>query len=191
MMIANPLLNVSGEMRLSRRLLPLQVIQQETDFSCGGACALMLLEYYGLLDGRNECEISHMLGTRFCHPRPGTHPDSMVEFLRSEGFMVMASEGGTLELIYDSIDDGQPVLVLDSTWGGHWRLVVGYETPEGEGNWRRDKLLFADPEWQIDVPTIDRRTGITVQNARQFFKQWFENRLFERAWERFYILATP
>jgi hypothetical protein len=189
-MIANPLLNLSGEMRLSRKILPLQVIQQETDYSCGGACALMLLDYYGILDGRSECEISHMLGTRFCHPMPGTHPDSMVEFLRSEGLMVLASEGGTLELIYDSIDDGHPVLVLDSSWGGHWRLVVGYEIPEGIDDWRRNRLLFADPEWQIDLPTIDRRTGITIQNARQFFKQWYENRLFNRAWERFYVLAT-
>jgi hypothetical protein len=188
-MSTTPSLNLSGELETNRRMLPLRIMQQETDFSCGGACARMLLEFYGMLGARTEEEISLLLRTRFCHPHPGTHPDRMVEFLRSEGLNVTAGEEGTLGMTYDAIDSGNPVLVLDSTWGGHWRLVIGYEMRGGADDWQRTNLLLADPEFRMEVPTIDRRTGTTVQNARQFLKQWYENRLFDRSWERFYILA--
>lgn len=185
-----PILQLSGEIELGRKLLPLKMIQQETDFSCGGASARMLLDYFGLLRDRTEDEISAWLGTRFEEPYPGTHPDRMIEFLRSEELAVISGENGTLEMIYDAIDEGSPVMVLDSTWGGHWRLITGYEICDGVDDWMRNKLYIADPEYRMDIPTIDNRTGITVQNARQFYKQWYENRLFERTWERFYIIAS-
>jgi hypothetical protein len=179
-MEAIPALKLSNQLDLNRRLLPLRIMQPGADLSCGSACACMILEYYGLLGERCEGHVSRAINACFGHPSPGTHPDRMVDFLRSEGFAVVAGDNGTMELIYDAIDEGLPVLVLDSSRGGRWRLIVGYETPVGTEDLEGYKIFLADPE-----------TGIAEESSRQFFKRWSEGQIFDRSFVRFHILATP
>jgi|GEM_PF-5956241 len=184
-----PTLMCEQRLPARRALVGMEVMQQRTDFTCGPACARMLLKYHGRLAGRSERQLAYELGTRFGWPQPGTHPEAMVRFLRAEGFGVEWGEYGELELLYEAIDAGMPALILDSTWGGHWRIVAGYELYPGPDSWVRDTLYVADPEFRIESPAFDPCTQLTMQNARMFYRQWYENRLYARARERFYVIV--
>ena len=166
-------------------------MQQNADFSCGIACAHMILEYYGLKGAAPGDDFGSQLESRLSHPWPCTHPDLMIETLRTAGLAVAAGERGTLEMVYDSIDEGCPVLVLDSTLGGRWRLVIGYDSSGDAGDYYEGGLLIADPWHDVDPSAPENGPGITIQGARAFHDGWHEDRLFDRRWERFYIVAHP
>ena len=175
----------------TRKIIPVRSFQQETEYSCGGAVAKAILDYYGTLRGRSEAELSQALRTGMSSDHPGTRPDDFVAFLRSEGFNVSAGEKGSLDLIYHYLDQAVPVIVLDSSWGGHWRLIVGYDWHGDRESWEDNVLFFVDPEQRALEPDIDRRTGIMMENESRFDSEWYENRLFDHDFMKYFIIAHP
>ena len=175
----------------TRHLIPMKIYQQETEYSCGGATLKTLLNYYGLLHGRTESDISRSLGTGFGPPHPGTHPDRMAKFLKEEDFRVESGENGSLELINHYVNQNIPVIVLDNTWGGHWRMIIGYDYHGDKESWEDNDVFFADPEYRSAEPNVYRNIGITMENESRFDYEWYENRLFERQREKYYIVAYP
>lgn len=173
------------------KILPLKVYQQETEYSCGGASIKALLDYYGMLGGRSESDISRDLGTRFETPNPGTHPDGVVAYLKALGLIVESGENGSMDMIYHYLDQRVPVVVLDSTWGGHWRVLIGYDFHGDRAKWEDNDVFFADPEYRAIEPIVDRSTGVLTENESRFQYEWYENRLFEKPRESFYVVAYP
>jgi len=72
-------------------------------------------------------------------------------------------ENGTLEMLRENLAKGIPTLVEWSDWGGHWVIVIGYDTRKSE-TIDDDVILFADPSDTHD----DRADGITWFNADRF-----------------------
>jgi predicted double-glycine peptidase len=179
------------EQSSTRFLIPMKVYQQETEYSCGGAVVKSLLDYYGLLNGRSESDLSKLLKTGFDEENKGTHPDNMVQVLKDEGLEVISGEGGNLELIYHYLKQGAPIIVLDSTWGAHWRTIVGYDDHGNYEKWEDNDLIIADPEHKPIEANIDNKTGLMTENEWRFAMEWFENRIFERPRDGFYIVAYP
>jgi len=178
-MSGHPALNLSGELHLTRRILPMRGLTHGIEWSSGVACASMLLEYHGLLCGRTQDEVGMIVNSMFAFPYAEIHPDRMAEFLRAEGLSVTAGESGNIELICDAIDAGRPALILDSSGGGGWRLAVGYEQPCGIDGRGEGKIFLAD------------RERLSAESVSDFHSLWHEDLLFERTREKFYILAVP
>lgn len=173
------------------KLIYLKVYQQETQFSCGAAIVKTLLDYYGRLKSMSEAEICIKLGTRFEDPHLGTHPDKMVSFLKSEGLIVESGENAGMKLLYHYIDQNIPVIVLDSTWGGHWRMVVGYGRQIDQVQAGNRDIYIADPEFETSSQKFSDYNGVVIENENQFCAKWFEDSLYERARDRYYIVAYP
>ncbi len=162
-------------------MLPLRGYQQTTAYTCGPAALITLLHFYGR--DADEMQTATEAG---CTPEKGTDPPSMVKWLETHGFDVTWGEHGSLEMLRDNLAKGIPTLVEWIDWGGHWVVVVGYDTMETESP-RDDVIYFADPADSID----GNRDGLTSCVARKFNAMWFDAFLFDRPMFKVYITAVP
>ena len=162
-------------------LLPLTALQQTTDYTCGPAAAVSLLRFYQR-DG-DELAIAKEMKT---NEQVGTTPENMAAWFQTHGFSVQWGENGTLDLLRENLAKGIPTLVEWSDWGGHWVIVIGYDTRKSE-TIDDDVILFADPSDTHD----DRADGITWFNADRFNYMWYDALLFGRVMKRVYVTPVP
>lgn len=152
--------------------------EQTTEYTCGPAAALTVLYYYGDM-AHTEKELAEAMKTR---PYPyGTNPRDMAAGLRSLGYTVRTSVEEKPFATYEAFRDflvselknGHPVLVENVEWGGHWRVVIGYDDM-GTSEVLDDTLIFADP-----YDTSDHQMdGYTIGNGERFYEMWFDYALF-------------
>lgn len=164
-----------------RTQLKIQAFQQTTDYTCGPAALLTLIRYYGQ-DG-DEMQIARQVKS---NAEKGTHPANIAAWLRERGFDANFHENGSLEMLRENLQKGRPTLVEWIDWGGHWVLVIGYDTI-GTETLDDDVILFADPADCCDG-CID---GITYFNAQRFDSMWFDAFLFEKTMKKLYVTAIP
>lgn len=162
-------------------MLPIRALQQTTSYTCGPAAIASLLHYYD----RTGDELA-IANEAKCTAEKGTSPENMVAWLQDNGFEVSWGEHGSLALLRANLERGVPTLVEWIDYGGHWVLVVGYDTRETETQ-RDDVIYFADPADGHD----GTRDGLTAFNAIRFDSMWFDAFLFERPMFKIYITATP
>jgi hypothetical protein len=162
-------------------VLPIHAVQQTTDYSCGPAAALTLLNYYGKQG--DEMTLAKEMGT---HTKTGTTLPQMAGWLQAHGFKVQSGEGGSLKLIRENLSKKTPTLVEWSDWGGHWVLAIGYDTRNTIDE-MDDVIIFADPYDRHD----DRNDGVTWFNAQRFYYMWYDSLLFGKLMKQIYITATP
>jgi hypothetical protein len=165
----------------NRILLPLKAIQQTKSYTCGPATLISLLRFYDR-DG-DELQIAKEAK---CSPDKGTSPANMVAWLKNHDFDVSWGENGSLKLLRENLGRGIPTLVEWIDWGGHWVIVVGYDT-RGTDTERDDVIYFADPADGLD----DIRDGLTSFHAKRFESMWFDAFLFERPMHKVQITAVP
>ena len=164
-----------------RTLLPLTAFQQTTDYTCGPACLVSLLRYYHR-DG-DELQIA---AQALCTKDAGTSPQNMAAWLEHHGFKVSWGENGSIDLLRANLARGVPTLVEWIDWGGHWVIVVGYDT-RGTPQTDDDLLIFADPWDRLDGVA----DGLTTFNAERIESMWFDAFLFGKPMHRIYITAEP
>ena len=150
--------------------IPLPAFQQTTEYTCGPASVLTLLNYYGIKG--DEMTIAREMGTS---TTCGTNPQQMYTWLRDNGFRVDSGQGGSLEMIRANLDKKTPVLIEWSDWGGHWVVAIGYDT-RNTADPMDDVIIFADPYDRHD----DNEDGLTWFNAGRFYYMWYDALLFER-----------
>ena len=123
-----------------------QTYQQTTEYTCGAACSLMVLNWFG------KSRYHEMLVGQLIESIPGKgstvgniadffdligwevdyHADTELRFQEPEDFE---------RYVIDSIDNHTPILV---DWAGHWQVIIGIDTCGTEGPYD-DVLIFADP----------------------------------------------
>jgi hypothetical protein len=162
-------------------ILPISAYQQTTEYTCGPAAVVTLLNYYGLKG--DEMTIASEMGTS---TTKGTTMPQMVKWLEANGFTVNSGEGGSLDLILQNLEKKIPTLIEWSDWGGHWVLAIGYDT-RNTADLMDDVIIFADPYDRHD----DRKDGIDWFNAQRFYYMWYDALLFDKVMKRIYITATP
>ncbi len=162
-------------------LLDMAAFQQTTEYTCGPACIVSLLQYYG--QQGNEMQIADQMGTS---PTAGTTQQQMVDWLVDHGFDVTWGECGTLEMIRENLASQVPTLIEWSDWGGHWVVAIGYDT-RNTTDPMDDVIIFADPYDRHD----DREDGIDWFNAERFYYMWYDALLFGEVKWRIYIRAVP
>ena len=166
--------------------------QQTTEYSCGGAAVLTILYWYGN-KSYNELSLSKALKTR---PYPyGTHLHEIVNFFNSLDWQVKSGIGRDYISRYDDFKEfilrelraGHPVLVENVEWGGHYRVIIGYDDM-GTQNTLDDVLIFMDPYDTSD----HKQDGYTIQNGERFFSEWFDHSMLRKS-DRYqpWVVAYP
>lgn len=139
-------------------MLPITGFQQTTEYTCGPAAVVTLLNYYGLQG--DEMTIASEMGTS---TTKGTTLPQMADWLKANGFNVVSGEGGSLDLIRQNLDKKIPTFIEWSDWSRHWVLAIGYDT-RNTTDLMDDVIIFADPYDQHD----DRKDGVDWFNAQRF-----------------------
>ena len=164
---------------------------QGSDYSCGPVAALTVLRWFGNFDF-DEATLVREMKTQ---PLIGTSLGNMTKFFREIGWEVHSSldtpHFGELEdfqkFVMKNLSEGTPIMVENVEYGGHWRVIVGYDTL-GTENLYDDVLIFADP-----FDTSDHhRDGFGVGSADRFFSMWFDHSMLpENEREQPWLTARP
>ncbi|MBF0315336.1 MAG: C39 family peptidase [Oligoflexia bacterium] len=173
----------------SKTILNCKSYQQTTDYTCGPAAIVTLLNFYKRHG--DAMKIASEMGSRDKSKRyPGTIPDEMGSWLSMNGFSVKINSGrGTEESLRDiknEIQSGRTVLVEWIDWGGHWALATGYEEgkcPKGT----LDTLYLADPCSCF----YGKKKGIIKINTERFTSMWCDLFYLGEFTRNVYIVAIP
>lgn len=147
-----------------------RTIQQTGWWSCGVSCTEMVLNYFDLRGEWNEASLAD---TRDDHENLhiGTCLDQIIDMFEAVGGFELEttydyadnSDAINLSFFREHIQAGIPVLVGWNDWGGHWQVVIGYDTmgTDYEGD---DVIIVADP---FDT-TDHNHDGYGVYGAERF-----------------------
>ena len=166
--------------------------QQTTEYTCGPAAALTVLRHFGE-EKFTEMGLAKAMKTQG-YPI-GTNVTDTVDFFRVLGWEVNSSLDTRAFETYGAFQDfalgylkrGVPIMVENVEWGGHWRVIIGYDTL-GTDSSLDDVLIFADP-----YDTCDHdQDGYTVQNGEKFFAMWFDHAMLpEKERNQPWVAAYP
>ena len=126
--------------------------QQTSEWACGVTSALMVLEWYGKLGDWNEetlAALRHSLDGTDLEGYPGTTLNQAMDIFNGVGGFDMVTtydrpEGIWMDDIQGWLAEGKPVMICWNDWGGHWQVIVGYDTMGTEAE-NDDVFLVADP----------------------------------------------
>lgn len=152
--------------------------QQTTEYTCGPASVLMVLNYFGET-GYTEMEIAEIAG---CQEGTGSTPQGLTTFFESIGWEVTnnlsdGSENGEEEFdsetfaawVIENLSEGTPIIIDWIDWDGHFQVIIGYDTM-GTDSVGDDVLIVADP-----YDTSDHlQDGYYTLGAERFFYMWHE-----------------
>ena len=166
--------------------------QQTTEYTCDPAAGLTVLQYYG---NKNFDEMS-LAKEKKTKPYPiGSNPKDMAEFFSKIGWEVDSSLNRKpfetyddfKDFVLENLIDGTPIMVENVEWGGHLRVIIGYDTL-GTENTLDDVLIMAD-----SYDTSDHcQDGYTVGNGERFFSMWFDySMLPKKQRNQPWIIAKP
>ncbi len=151
-----------------------QTYQQTTEYTCGAASALMVLNWFGQKQ-YHEKAIAGLLET---HATKGSSVESIADLFDLIGWNVDAHAStdrrfqtveAAEQTIIDYIDRGIPIMVDWVDWAGHWQVLIGIDTC-GTATPYDDVLIFADP---YDV-TDHKQDGYYTYPLGRFFGMWRE-----------------
>lgn len=126
-------------------LLDIPSIIQSTNYSCGPACATVILKYYGY-KAREKIMIKRLEAD----PDEGVSPENLVKYFRDRRFKIKQKHDMTIEDLEKLLDKGFPVIVAYQDWSykpsetnyhktwdnGHYAVVMGYD---------KNKIYLSDP----------------------------------------------
>lgn len=188
--------------------------QQTTEWSCGPASALMVLNHYGVAEW-DELKIAEIMeahkdldGDNTENPGVanergewGTSTDRMVKFFDHIGWNVQSSltegklEGGYTfddptkfrDWVIENLKSNTPIMIEDIDWGGHWKVLMGYDTM-GTDHFGDDVIIFADAYDTSD----HKQDGYFVVPAERFFYMWFDGHILpETQSKQQWLIAKP
>ena len=170
-----------------------ETYQQTTEYTCGAACALMVLNWFGqkryherlvgqLIESRegsgstveNIADLFDLIGWNVeCHAATDLKFDTIEGFERS---------------VIDYIDRGIPIMVDWVDWAGHWQVIIGIDTC-GSDTPYDDVLIFADP---YDI-TDHYQDGYYIFPMSRFFGMWREGPCAgkEKPYSQPFVIAYP
>ena len=151
-----------------------KTIQQTSEWSCGVDAILMAMNYYGKLGDWNEeslAALRHEL-TGEMAGYPGTTLKQAMDILDGVGgFEYITSldyedvhSEVTLETFQQWLSEGKPILVAWNDWGGHWQVIIGYDTM-GTETTQDDVIIVAD---SYDT-TDHNQDGYGIYPAERFY----------------------
>lgn len=177
-------------------LLPkYKTYQQTTEITCGPAAALTVLVHFNNTSW-DELRIAKIMGTK---PELGTDIKGMVRFFKQidwdvKSSLITANNDGTTfatvkefkEFVLSNLKNNTPILIHNIDWGGHWRVIIGYDTM-GTETTVDDVLILAD-----SYDTADHfQDGYVVNPVEKFYYMWFDHMLPKGQLQQQWIVAKP
>ena len=174
-----------------------KTIQQSSEWSCGVTSALMVLEWYGLRGDYTE-ETLAQLRPNGLTPGATSLSQLIAIFDGVGGFdCYSAIDAGedvydifTFDFIQETLAAGNPILIGWNDWGGHWQVIIGYDTL-GTETTQDDVIIVADPYDTTD----HNQDGYGVYSAERFLYNFtFYNFFDEESGElndMCFLVATP
>lgn len=171
--VANDFFHMKSDATL-HILSQFRTYQQTTEYTCGAASALMVLNWFGQ-EQYHEKAVAGLLET---HQTKGSCVENVADLFDLIGWNVDSHASThrrfqTIEAaeqaIIDYIDRGVPIMVDWVDWAGHWQVLIGIDTC-GTDNPYDDVLIFADP---YDV-TDHKQDGYYTYPLGRFFGMWRE-----------------
>lgn len=155
-----------------------QTYQQTTEFTCGPAAALTVLNYAGNTSW-DERAIGKIMNSK---EKIGTDTKGMVQFFKRLGWDVKSSltttkqDGATFsstnefkDFVLLNLKNNTPIMVENIDWSGHWRVIIGYDTL-GTETLADDVLILAD-----SYDTADHlQDGYVTAPVEKFYYMWFD-----------------
>lgn len=125
--------------------------QQTSEWSCGVSSALMVLNWYGKLGNYNEESLAQFRDNGLA-PEATSLRQELQIFEGVGGFNLYSTydckdtvaDVFTPEFIQENLAKGQPIIVGWNDFGGHWQVIIGYDTMGTEST-LDDVLVVADP----------------------------------------------
>ena len=151
-----------------------ETYQQTTEYTCGAASALMVLNWFGKTK-YHEKVLERLVESR---PTRGTTVENIADFFDLIGWNVESHADTTRKFdspkafeafVIDRIDRGIPIMIDWVDWAGHWQVLIGIDTC-GSDEPFDDVLIFADP---YDV-TDHFQDGYYIFPLGRFFGMWQE-----------------
>lgn len=124
--------SVSQGPKLPRDHLPVPIVQQATDYSCGAAALLAVLEYWNAYEG-TESSLYPLLNTT---PADGTEPDKIASLAADLGLHASYKDGMTIEELRDALDRGHTVILDIQAWHENETRKQNPRAPRREPDWR-------------------------------------------------------
>ena len=190
--VANDFYNMKSDGSL-HLLSHFETYQQTTEYTCGAACALMVLNWFGQKQ-YHETAVSQLVES---HPEKGSAVENIADFFDVIGWDVefhadTKAKFETVEemeaFFVNCIDKGLPVMVDWVDWAGHWQVLIGIDTCSA-GTPYDDVLIFADP---YDV-TDHKQDGYYTFPLGRFFGMWREGACAEKTapYVQPFVIAKP
>ncbi len=154
--------------------------QQTTGYTCGPVAALTVVEYLNGKAEHSEMEMAKLMGTS---TTTGTDTKGMVKYFDTKKWKVKSSLTDKTpadmkafkEFVLTNLKNNVPIIVENVDWGGHWRVIIGYDTMGSELT-ANDVLIVADPYDTTD----HKQDGYGIVPAERFFHMWFDAKLFPK-----------
>ena len=185
----------------SLSILPkFKTIQQSSEWSCGVASALMVMDFYGKRGNLGEEDLAKLRSNGLT-PGPTSVKQAEEMFKGVGGFSVESNydhvgedphEVFPLSRFKEEIQAGHPIMVCWIEWGGHWQVVIGYDDM-GTETTQDDVIIMADPYDTTD----HNQDGYFIYGAERFYYNWSMydffaeegNEDYER--DALFVLAKP
>ena len=166
-----------------------KTFQQATEFTCGPATIVMLLHHYGI-DYEFGDRLLYELRTN--KERPESTLKDLITMLESTGdweiFSTFDLEDPSqvpVEMLIESLKDGKPIIFGDDDWGGHWRIIIGFDDM-GDDIEANDVFIVADP-----YDTTDHfQDGYSVIPFQRLYYNW-SNRFDPDFTHNLFLIAKP
>jgi hypothetical protein len=167
-----------------------RTFQQTTEVTCGPATVIMVAEYYGMFDGRNYRELYEL---RANHERPQTMLRDLMTMFEVFGDWNFYSTFDLedpyyipMDFIITTLRAGRPIIIGDDEWGGHWRIIIGYDDM-GSENTDNHVLILAEPYDTTD----HNQDGYMIMSFDRLYYNWsnrydpdFTHNVFLVAWPK-------
>jgi predicted double-glycine peptidase len=151
--------------------LEVPIVRQSTDYSCGAACFLSILGYYGY--DPYEKQLIKALETTL----GGTDPDSFKKAAKKFELKIDIKEDMTIDQIKNNLKKKIPVILDIQAWGekkdyskawkdGHYVVAVGYD---------KKGFYLMDPSqmgysYLLEKDLEDRWHDVEIDSDKKFFK---------------------
>ena len=174
-------------------LLPNFTTYQQTNMhTCGPVVANMVVDHFLGKPLHSELEAAKMMG---CNRYNGTTTKGLRGYFKDLGWNATSSADTDspktytefLNFVQGHLKANTPIMVENVEWGGHWRIIIGYDTMNTT-NTGDDVLIIADPFDKAD----HLQDGYTVVPAEKFFYMWFDAIRFSKGanWKQ-WVVAKP
>lgn len=144
-------------------LLNVKRVPQSTNYSCGAACAVSILRFYGY-----KAKEKSLIKRLKADPEDGIEPKTLVKFFRDKKFKIKQKHDMSIKDLENFLDKGMPIICAYQDWShkpsetnyhkswdhGHYAVVIGYDD---------SKIWLADPS------SLKKKKGLLKED---FYGRW-------------------